>query len=124
MGPKRQRRAPNRFHPDSYNLIEFLTNDISEPKTVKEALQSEHSAEWRSAMSVEFESLTKNNTWELLPPPERKNIVGSKWVLKVKKNSDFSLDRFKARLVAPKPVELIMKMFSLLWLSIPLLGHC
>ena len=62
LGPKRQRRTPNRFHPDSCNLIQLLPNDISEPKTVKEALQSEHSAEWRSAMSVEFESLTKNNT--------------------------------------------------------------
>ena len=49
LGPKRQHRAPNRFHPDSCNLIESLTNDISELKTVKEALQSEHSAEWRSA---------------------------------------------------------------------------
>ena len=100
LGPKRQHRAPNRFHPDSCNLIESLTNDISEPKTVKKALQSEHSAEWRSAMSVEFESMTKNNTRELVPPPEGKNIVGSKWVLKVKRNSDGSLDRFKARLVA------------------------
>ena len=100
LGPKRQHRAPNRFHPDSCNFIESLTNDKIEPKTVKEALQSEHSAEWRSAMSVEFESLTKNNTWELVPPPEGKNIVGSKWVLKMKRNSDGSLDCFKARLVA------------------------
>ena len=100
LGPKRQCRALNRFHPDSCNLIESLINDISEPKTVKEALQSEHSAEWRSAMSVEFESLTKNNTWKLVPPLEGKNIVGSNWVLKVKRNSESSLDRFNARLVA------------------------
>ena len=32
--------------------------------------------------------------------PEGKSIVGSKWVLKVKRNSDGSLDCFKARLVA------------------------
>ena len=51
-------------------------------------------------MSVEFESLTKNNAWELVPTPEGKNIVCSKWVLKFKRNSDGSLDRFKARLVA------------------------
>ena len=75
LGPKRQHRAPSQFHQGSCNLIESLTNDISEPKTVKEALQSKYSAEWRSAMSVEFESLTKNNT-------EGKNIVGSKWVSK------------------------------------------
>ena len=51
-------------------------------------------------VSVEFESLTKNNTWELVPPPEGKNIACSKWVLKVKRNSDGSLNHFKARLVA------------------------
>ena len=100
LGPKRQDRAQNGFYPDSCNLLESLTNDISEPKTVKEGLQSEHSAEWRSAISVEFESLTKNNTWEPVPPPEGKDIVGSKWVLKVKRNSDGSLNHFKARLVA------------------------
>ena len=51
-------------------------------------------------MSAKFESLTKNNTWELVPPAEGKNIVGSKWVLKMKRNSDGSLEHFKARLVA------------------------
>ena len=100
LGPKRQCRAPNQFHLHSCTLMESLTNDISEPKTVKEALQSEYSVRWRSAMSVEFESLTKNNTWELVPPHEGKNIVGSKGVPKVKRNSDGSLDHFKARLVA------------------------
>ena len=37
---------------------------------------------------------------EELPPPEGKNIVGSRWIFKVKRNSDGSLDGFKARLVA------------------------
>ena len=42
----------------------------------------------------------QNNIWELVPPPEGQNIVGSKWVLKVKRNADGTVDHFKARLVA------------------------
>ena len=42
----------------------------------------------------------ENNTWDLVPPPENKNVIGSKWVYKVKRNADGSVERFKARLVA------------------------
>ena len=40
----------------------------------------------------------KNYIWDLVPPPEEKNIVGSRWILKVKRHED-GVDRFKARLV-------------------------
>ena len=39
-------------------------------------------------------------TWELVPPPKDKNIVSSRWVLKVKRDENGAVDRFKARLVA------------------------
>jgi hypothetical protein len=43
----------------------------------------------------------KNDTWELIPPPKGKNIVGSRWVFKVKHTvADGSVERFMARLVA------------------------
>lgn len=41
-----------------------------------------------------------NETWELVPPPEGLNIIGSKWVLKVKRDANGNIDRYKARLVA------------------------
>ena len=43
----------------------------------------------------------KNETWELVPPPPNgKNVIGSRWILKVKRNADGSSDHCKARLVA------------------------
>ena len=52
-------------------------------------------------MESEYSStVVKNDTWDLVPPPEGKNIVGSRWVLKVKRDENGSVNRFKARLVA------------------------
>ena len=41
----------------------------------------------------------ENDTWELVPPEESQNFVGSRWVYKVKRNEDGSIDCYKARLV-------------------------
>ena len=42
----------------------------------------------------------ENGTWELTRLPHGKNAIGSRWVSKIKKNSDGSIDRYKGRLVA------------------------
>ncbi|KAK1610562.1 hypothetical protein QYE76_034235 [Lolium multiflorum] len=52
------------------------------------------------AMDEEFQALQKNNTWRLVPPESGVNIIDSKWVFKVKKHADGSIERYKARLVA------------------------
>jgi Reverse transcriptase (RNA-dependent DNA polymerase) len=39
-------------------------------------------------------------TWVLVPPSADYNIIGCKWIYKLKHNSDGSIDRFKACLVA------------------------
>ncbi|MEL7342345.1 MAG: reverse transcriptase domain-containing protein, partial [Bacteroidota bacterium] len=99
LGPVRQRRPPARYDEECL-LMDSLTTEIDEPNSVEEALHGEHSVQWKEAMQSEYSSLLKNETWELVPPPERTNVVGSRWVLKVKRGEDGSVDRFKARLVA------------------------
>jgi hypothetical protein len=51
-------------------------------------------------MSAELTALMRHHTWDLVPPPLHCNPVGCKWVFRVKRKSDGSIDRFKARLVA------------------------
>ena len=97
LGPVRQRRMPSRFQ--DYDCL-FVDSEVDDPGKVHEALNGKHSDQWKEAMKSEYSSLITNDTWELVPPPEGKNIVGSRWVLKVKRNEDGSIDRFKARLVA------------------------
>jgi histone deacetylase 1/2 len=72
-------------------------NSTGEPHNVEEAL---HNKNWKAAMDVEYNALMKNNTWHLVPPIKGRNIIDSKWVFKIKRKADGTLDKYKARLVA------------------------
>lgn len=67
------------------------------PSTVKQALESPH---WLSAMNKEFTALQSFGTWELTPAPPNVNIIDCKWVFRMKRKPDGSVDKYKARLVA------------------------
>jgi len=51
-------------------------------------------------MQEEINALHAQGTWDLVPLPHAKNLVGCKWVYRLKKNADGSIARHKARLVA------------------------
>ena len=51
-------------------------------------------------MEEELVALNTNDTWDLVPRPLGINIIGSKWIYRVKKNEDGMIDCFKAHLVA------------------------
>lgn len=55
---------------------------------------------WHKAMNEDFNALLYTDTWILVPPNNQRNIIGYKWVFKVKQKANNTLDRCKARLVA------------------------
>ena len=96
---RRQRRPPEKYE-EMYVCADDLTSDINKSRNLSEAWSNEHNAQWKKATDSEFNALMANDTWQFVPPPENKNIVGSRWVFKVKRNADGSVEKFKARLVA------------------------
>ncbi|WJX20513.1 hypothetical protein P8452_10060 [Trifolium repens] len=69
----------------------------SEPKSYTEA---KNFPEWRNAMQSEIDALCENRTWSLVSLPPGKKPIGCRWVFKIKRKSDGSIERYKARLVA------------------------
>ena len=51
-------------------------------------------------MNSEFDALLLNQTWELVPPSRHVNVIGCRWIFKIKRKVDGSIKRYKARLVA------------------------
>jgi len=68
-----------------------------EPSNICEAMKHAH---WHRAIADEFEALIRNGTFSLVLPKAGQNIVGCKWLFRIKRNSDGSIARYKARLVA------------------------
>jgi hypothetical protein len=68
--------------------------------TIQEARKRSDWPKWEDAIQKELESLKRAGTWELVKRPPDTNVVDSKWVLRIKKNSAGEIDKYKARLVA------------------------
>jgi hypothetical protein len=80
------------------NSVRDISRD--EPRTLREAMSSPYSTQWRRATDAEMESLLKAGTYTLVPLPDGANLIGCKWVLKVKRGADGSIIKYKGRLVA------------------------
>ena len=51
-------------------------------------------------MNVEYETLMKNQTWDLVLYPKARNVIRNKLIYKVKYNSSKEIEKFKASMVA------------------------
>ena len=56
--------------------VAYNACQIIEPKSLEEALTSEHSKQWKAAADSEYESLMKNETWKLVELPSGQLQVG------------------------------------------------
>ena len=107
LDPVRIRKPPTRFVEEDTADLAFdtcclasLVSDLDEPKSFKQAAGGKNAEKWNLAMSDEFNSLMVNQTWELVPRPVDQNVIGCRWVYKIKRGADGSITRHKARLVA------------------------
>ena len=68
-----------------------------EPTCFEEAIKQKQQAD---AVVEEYQSIIKNDVWEVVPRPKDKLVVPSKWILKNKHSANGSIEKYKARFVA------------------------
>ncbi|KAK8669538.1 hypothetical protein V6N13_106966 [Hibiscus sabdariffa] len=100
------RRSTRECHePERYGFLVTTHGDVilvdqDEPKTYQEAVSSPDSEKWLEAMRSEMDSMSENQVWTLVEPPEGIKPIGCKWVFKKKTDMDGNVQTYKGRLVA------------------------
>ena len=69
----------------------------AKPSMYKEAANQQV---WNDAMIEEYNSIMKNDVWEVVPRPKEKSVVKSKCLYKIKHVVDGNIEKYKARFVA------------------------
>ena len=69
----------------------------TEPSSFEEVVQQ---PVWVDAMVEECDSIIRNSVWDVVPRPQGKSVVSSRWLYKVKQAANGSVDKHKTRFVA------------------------
>lgn len=86
-GTFRESKRPQRFS----GYLALICNLIeSEPSSVEEAAKQQF---WKDAMDEEYQSILKNNVWDIVPRPKGKSVVSSKWLYTIKHAVDGSIEK-------------------------------
>jgi hypothetical protein len=70
-----------------------------EPSTYEEEAYQQV---WKDVMTQEYQSIMKNDVWEIVPRPEGKSMVTSKWIHKIKNATDGSIEKCKVRILSER----------------------
>ena len=80
-------------------VTEIGDSEALEPRTLAKAKKREDWLLWQKVIKEELVTLECACTWKLVDAPKRVNMVGSKWIFRVKKNATGKVVRYKAQLV-------------------------
>lgn len=80
--------------------VEFALNASTEPTTLAEALRRPDGDKYLESAIEEVRAHLENGTWKVVRLPQGKRAIGSRWVFKIKRTSDGSIERYKGRIVA------------------------
>ena len=90
--------SPPEFWRASVNTVE--ADDLSEPTTFQDAVGGPDQDHWRKAIRAELKSMRLRGVFRAAKLPNGQRAIGTKWVFKIMRKADGSIEKYKARLVA------------------------
>jgi len=99
---KQSSQEPESDEDDEFEDAEHVHSSSfeSEPTSYREAMAHPDAHKWHEAALEELNAHLGNGTWTLEKLPPGKKAIGSKWVFKIKRKADGTIERYKARIVA------------------------
>nr|GEY39506.1 retrovirus-related Pol polyprotein from transposon TNT 1-94 [Tanacetum cinerariifolium] len=88
---------------DSSKIMKSSTTNVEtsiNKEVFHEVSESFQDADWVSAMQEELDQFARLKVWRLVPRPEGKSVIKTKWIFKNKKDESSLVIQNKARLVA------------------------
>jgi hypothetical protein len=106
--PSRKNRLPpgmGQFKANTTQIEHALVTVTAEaegydPVSLKDAKKRTDWPKWDAAIRKELDALKSAQTWTIVERPPNRNVVDSKWVFRLKKDSEGRIEKYKARLVA------------------------
>ena len=80
-------------------MLSDIDDDII-PLNYDDIKNKPNSDKWYQAVTDELQALKRNQTWKLVEKPKNKNIVGCKFIFRIKRDKNGEVFKHKARLVA------------------------
>jgi hypothetical protein len=98
VGLPDQEPSANKHQEKARDLGRLAPTALLEDVSIEEALRLDEKG-WQRAMLRELKSLKETRTYSIVPIPEKRRVISSKWVLRNKYGAGNQVIRQKARLV-------------------------
>ena len=83
-------RARDHVHiPAMWHYYQYIIN--AQPSSFEEVVGKQV---WKDAMQEEYQSIMKNDVWDVVPRPEGMSVMTSKWICKIKHAADGSIEKY------------------------------
>jgi hypothetical protein len=86
-GSFRESKRPHKFSSNVALMSKIIDSEASAYEEVA------NKQVWKDAMMEEYQSIMKNDVWEVVLEPEGKSVVTSKWIYKIKHAADGIIEK-------------------------------
>ena len=92
-GTFRESKRPQKFLSYVSAMSHIIDTEPSFHGEAAEEYQRTISQVWKDAMTEEYQSIMKNDVWDVVLRQEKKSVVTSKWIYKIKHATDGSVEK-------------------------------
>jgi hypothetical protein len=86
-GSFKESKRPHKFSNYATLMSRIIDSELS---TFEETVEKQ---EWKDVMMEEYQSIMKNDVWEVVLRPEGKSVVTSKCIYKIKHVADSNIEK-------------------------------